>query len=530
MRIQETPIRRRSLLRWLGAGAVGAYALGRPGRGQAAGAPQKPVIVAQGAEPPTLDPQFAESGILSNIENELFDHLITYDRDMRIASQAATSYRVLPDHLTWQFKLRPGITFWNGEPLDARAVKFTFDRIGDPALRKQGLNDPYYGRVGFDHLTIVDDHTVNFVLKEPSIVFPVYTTFNPILAPGYYGAHGPQETAIRPMGSGPWMFDEWIKDDHIQLRANPRYWRGAPHIDTLVFRVVPDAATRVAMLERGEVDLVADLSPDDVARVEASKTLRVSKAPGGRRINISIPTQNPLFRDRRVRQAFNLAVDFDTINKTILRGVAFGRMAVPVIGRAWVDPSLKPYPYDAQKAKALLGEAGWKAGTSITINTTNGNYIKDKEITEAVCGYLQQVGVNAQPQVLESSVFTDRLRHAQFDMPYLVGYGSRFYGPDDINLLMVPGFEGMEWIANTQNGPKAKQLFDKLMVTFDEKEQQQLAWQISRLFAEEAPWIFLWNQVALFGVNRRIDYQAVGNGAINFWLPGGRDVRVEGPA
>jgi len=523
-----TPITRRTLLARLGAGAAGAYAGWRPGRGESATPSRTPVVVAQGSEPATLDPQFFESGDLANIENEIFDRLIAYDSEMRIAPDAATSFRVLPDHVTWQFKIRPGMTFWNGEPLDARAVKFTFDRVGDQGLRKQGLNDPYYGRVGFDHLTIVDDHTVNFVLKEPSIVFPVYTTFNPILAPGYYGSHGPQETAIRPMGSGPWMFEEWVKDDHLRLRANPRYWRGAPQIDTLIFRIVPDAATRMAMLERGEVDLVADLSPDDIARVESSKMLRVSKAVGGRRVHIALPTQNPLFKDRRVRQAFNLAVDFDTINKTILRGVAFGRMAVPVIGRTWVDPSIKPYGYDPQKAKALLQEAGWKPGTPITINTTNGRYVKDKELAQAVAGYLQQVGVDAETQVLEYSVYADRLRHAQFDMPYLIGLGTRFYGPDDLTVLIAPGFEGVEWIANTENGPRAKRLFDELVVTFDEKRQQQLVWQITRLFAEEAPWIFLWNQVALFGVNRRIDYQAVGNGEINFWRAGGRDVRFAG--
>jgi peptide/nickel transport system substrate-binding protein len=175
----------------------------------------------QGVDPSTLDPQFEESGALANVENELFSQLISYDSEMRISSDAAASFRAMPDHVTWQFKIRPGITFWNGEPLDARAVKFTFDRIGDQALRKQGLNDPYYGRVGFDHIAIVDNYTVNFVLKKPSIVFPIYTPFNPILAPDYYGSHSPQETAIRPMGSGPWMFVERVKDDHlIRLRQH----------------------------------------------------------------------------------------------------------------------------------------------------------------------------------------------------------------------------------------------------------------------------------------------------------------------
>ena len=334
---------RRALLGGLAAGAVGVRTGWWPSEAEGA-APQKPVVIAQGTDPPTLDPQFAESGDLANIENELFSRLIAYDSQMRISPDLATSFQVMPDQVTWQFKLRPGVTFWNGEPVDARAVKYTFDRVGDQALRKQGLDDPYYGRVGFDHLTIVDNYTVNFVLKEPSIVFPVYTTFNPILAPGYYSSHTPAETAIQPMGSGPWMFDEWVKDDHLRLRANPRYWRGKPQVDTLIFRIAPDASTRMAMLETSEVDLVADLSPDDVARVEGRSTLRVSKAIGGRRVNISIPTQNPIFKDRRVRQAMNLAVDFDTINKTLLRGVAFGRMAVPVNGVTWIDPKTQAVP------------------------------------------------------------------------------------------------------------------------------------------------------------------------------------------
>src|SRR3990170_2654590 len=159
----------------------------------------RPVVIVQGTDVPTLDPMFAESGHFANIQKHMFDFLISYNRNMEIVPDAAESFRLLPDRVTWQFKIRRGIKFWNGEPLDAKAVKFTFDRIANPDLRRQGLNDPYIARVDLLRVDIVDEYTVNFVLKQPTILFLVYTTFNPILAPGYYGRTSVQETAIKPM-------------------------------------------------------------------------------------------------------------------------------------------------------------------------------------------------------------------------------------------------------------------------------------------------------------------------------------------
>lgn len=486
----------------------------------------RPVVIVQGTDVPTLDPQFAEAGNFGNIQHHIFDFLISYNKSMEIVPDAAESFRLLPDRVTWQFKIRRGIKFWNGEPLDAKAVKFTFDRIANPELRKQGLNDPYIDRVDLLRVDIVDDYTVNFVLKQPTILFLVYTTFNPILAPGYYARTSVQETAIKPMGSGPWMFKEWKKDDHLTLVANPTYWRGRPQIDTLIFGAVPETSTRLAMLETGAADIVADLAPEDVPKVDADRNLRVCKARGARRIHIGLPTQTPLFKDRRVRQAFNYAVDFDAINKALLNGLASGRMAVPVSGDLWEDLSIKPYTYDPARAQSLLREAGWNPNTAITIFSPVGRYMKDKELAQAVAGYLQRIGVRAEVQTLEWSVFSDRGRRSQFTMPYLIGYGSRFFGPDDLAVLFEPGFEGFEWADNTERGPQAKRLYEELKGTFDVRKQRELVAQTSRIFAEEAPWIFLWKQASVFGVNRRMNWTCFSDYRIYLWLPGEPDTRL----
>lgn len=494
----------------------------------AAGAAQKPVIIVQ-AEVASLDPQFSEAGNLGNIEQHLFDFLIAYDKNMQIVPSAAESYTLLPDNKTWQFKIRKGIKFWDGEPLDAKAVKFTFDRIGNADLRKQGLNDPYYSRVGFDHIDIVDDYTVNFVLKKPTILFLVYTTFNPILAPEYYSTHTPQETAIHPMGSGPWILKEWVKDDHMTMTANPDYWRGKPQIETLIWKPVPEPSTRTAMLQRGEADIVADLAPEDMDRVKNDPNLNVCVAPGARRISVTIPTQNPLFKDKRVRQALNYAVDFDAINKTILNGLAPARMNAPVSGNFWIDPNLKPYTYDPAKATALLKDAGWNPDSAITLYTPVGRYMKDTEIAQAVAGYWQKVGIKVTVQNVDATVFSDQLRKSAFQGPFIVGLGSRFFGPDDVSVLFEPGFEGFEWVDNTQQGAAAKKLYEDLQGTFDDKKQQQLVWQISDIFADEAPWVFLWRQSSVFGVDKRTDWNCFSDYRIYFWLPNSPDTKLVAP-
>jgi peptide/nickel transport system substrate-binding protein len=501
-----------------------AAASGAPGAPLAGST--RPVVIVQGVDVPTLDPQFAEAGNFGNIQHHIFDFLVSYNKNMEIVPDAAESFQLLPDRVTWQFKLRRGIKFWNGEPLDAKAVKYTFDRIANPDLRRQGLNDPYITRVDLQRVDIVDDRTVNFVLKRPSILFLVYTTFNPILAPGYYSRASVQETAIKPMGSGPWMFKEWKKDDHLTLVANPNYWRGRPAIDTLIFGAVPETSTRLAMLQTGAADIVADLAPEDVERVENDRNLRVCKAKGARRIHIGLPTQAPLFKDRRVRQAFNYAVDFDAINKGLLNNLAAGRMAVPVSGDIWEDQNIKPYTYDPGRAQQLLREAGWNANTPVTIFTPVGRYMKDKELAQAVAGYLQRVGVRAEAQTLEWSVFSERWRRSQFTMPYLIGYGSRFYGPDDLSVLIEPGFQGFEWVENTERGPQAKRIYEELVSTFDVRKQRELVAQATRIFAEEAPWIFLWKQTSVFGVSRRVNWTCFSDYRIYLWLPGEPDARV----
>src|SRR5438093_8504797 len=165
----------------------------------------KTPIVTQGVDPETLDPHFGESGISANVFQNSFETLVHYDRKMNIVPVLAESWQVLDDKVTWRFKLRQNVKFQNGEPFTAEAVKFTIERTMNEDLRKQGLNDPFPGRSGITKVNVVDPSTVDLVLKEPNIILPVFLTFLYILEPKYYASKSPQDTALAPMGTGPWQ-------------------------------------------------------------------------------------------------------------------------------------------------------------------------------------------------------------------------------------------------------------------------------------------------------------------------------------
>ena len=248
--------------------------------GVAAAAPSGTVVIAQGVDPTTLDPMNHQETPAGVLARNVFDTLLERDDQLVVRPALAAEMPKLVAPTTWEFKLRSGVRFHNGEPMDAEAVKFSLERLVDPKLKLRG--SPPFSPI--DRVEIVDAMTVRVHTKAPWPILDtlVSTGQSAILPPKYYREKDAAVLARNPVGSGPFRFVRWVKDDRIELEANEQYWRGAPRVAKLVFRPIPDDAVRVAALQNGEIDVAVNIPPHLATVIAKHPKLFLSTAPSVR--------------------------------------------------------------------------------------------------------------------------------------------------------------------------------------------------------------------------------------------------------
>lgn len=450
--------------------------------------------IAQGVDASTLDPYRFGSQVDNNILYHVFDQLVWRGPDLAIEPMLAESWETV-DELTWEFKLREGVTFHNGEEFNADAVQFSLERAADEELQPtlRFLND-----VPLDKLEIIDPYTVRFITKTPHALMLDHLNEFMILPPGHYGSISPDDAALTPVGSGPYKFVEWVGDDHVTLTANADYWGGAPAIGELIWRPIPEASTRIAELETGGVDVITNVPPDNTEDVDAADGTRVEPVQGGRRIFIGINCAFEPFQDPLVRQALNHAVDVDTIIETILQG--YGERMKTIANDPYKNPDLAPYAYDPDKAMQLLADAGLSDGLEIVMETPQGRYIKDRDVATAVASYLDQVGIKTTVEVVEWSVFLEKLRNRDTAPLFLLGLGAWFNGQDELRSVQYDDtYNATQWM-----NEEFEQTYIELQATFEDEERRQLSHKLQEIVYNDAPWIFLYKQFDLYGVSERL--------------------------
>jgi peptide/nickel transport system substrate-binding protein len=453
------------------------------------------VVVAQGVDPASLDPQVGESGPKINVLIHMLDTVFAINDDMEVVPQVAESWEVLNDNLTWRIKLREDVTFWNGEPLDAEAVKYTIDRTVNEDLIAQGLNDPFPSRVKLVSAEVVDDYTIDINTETPQPLMPLRLTYLFILEPTHYESISFEDASINPMGSGAYKFVEWVKDDHVTMVRNPDWWGGEAEIGKLTFRAISESAVRFSELETGGAHLITDVKPEDLDRVESMPHAHVSWINGGRRIFIGFNMDKEYFQEPEVRQAFNYAVDWSEISEGLFAGMGGERLTSVAAG--WLPEDLEPYPYDPEKAQSMLDEAGFPMDQKLTLNTPNGRYLKDVEIGQAVAGQLGEIGIEVEVVPLEWSVMLDNIHNRTMEDLFLLGLGSRFIGLQDLDSLRPDGtFNAGGWV--NEDYLAAREKANSYMAVEEQKPHVQDA---IRAAYQDPPWIFLYNQLSMYGVD-----------------------------
>jgi peptide/nickel transport system substrate-binding protein len=467
----------------------------------------KPVVVVQSGEAATLDWHMHCDKNAHEPDRQIFDTLLRRNiKTLQLEGNLAESWRMVND-TTWQFKLKRNVKFHNGEPFDAAAVKFSIERMLNP---KQGAP----GRTSIatiDHVDVVDPYTVNVITKAP---FPLLAVrMSPghcgtvgIVPPKYLAQVGDAGFAVKPVGTGPYKFVEWVKDERLVLEANKDYHRGAPAIERLIFRPVPELTTRVAALLSGQADLVSDIPPDQTGKIQSSSTAHVAISTLGGFV-IMVKLTNYLmpgpWQDVRVRKAINYAVDMDTIVKTVLEG--YGQaLGVPLEKEAFgFNPNIKWYGYDPERAKALLREAGYANGFEMTLHAPNRRYMNDVEVMQAMAQMLNKVGIRAKVEVWEQSVYTTKWRKRELLPAYMVAWGGAGVFDGD---LLSSSLNSKSALAIFKNETLDKMLEDA-QATNDPERRKAIYFKAQELIYEEAPIIKAYQQAHIFGVSNRLDWK-----------------------
>ena len=478
-------------------------------------APAGKVVIAQGVDPTTLDPMNQQETPASNLAINIYDTLVERDQGLAIVPGLAAELPRLVAPTTWEVRLRRGVSFHNGEEFNAESVKFSLERLVNPANKLRGASP--FGPIA--RVEIVDAYTVRVHTKKPWPIFVRAMTFNQasMYPPRAYAGKDTTYVSRNPIGTGPYRFVRWAKDEEIVLEANERYWRGAPRIKTVVFRPIPDDAVRVAALQNGEIDVAVNIPPHLATIIANHPKLYLSSAPSIRTIQLMFythqfdqshklvgPYQGPT-ADRRVRQAIVYAIDADEIIKGVLDGKGVRVPTLLTRMHFGFDPRLQPAKQDVARAKKLLAEAGYPGGLDLTLNSPQGRYVRDKEVAEAVSGQLTKAGIRTTLRTFEFVNYLNSMVYVHKAGPvWLIGWGTPTI---DAETVYVPLFRSGNILANYHN-EEFNRAVDEAQTIMDEKKRLEQYQRINRLWIDDAAAVPLYQQVDLYGVGKRVTWKA----------------------
>ena len=475
--------------------------------GQAPAQPKDTLTVALVSHAPVLDPHFhfERVGILVNIN--MFDSLLHKNTKLEYEPSLATSWKPLSD-TQWEFKLRRGVQFHNGETMTAEDVKFSFERVLD-----QKKKSPQFGNIrAIKEVRIVDPETIHIITDKPFPLLLERLVFFPIVPKKHVETVGDQAFGISaPVGTGPWKFVEWKKDQLIRLEAFDQHWRGKPAFKHLVIRAIPEIATQVAELKTGGVDLIRNVSADLVPELKAHPQTYVSSAPILRTHYAALDMRVPPFDKKLVRQAANYAIDREAIVEKMMAGL--GRVVATTVHPAAFghDPSVTPYTFDPKKAKELLARAGYPNGVDITLHSA---FVEFRPVFEAIAQMLTDVGIRTTPKMWDPGPAWNKFFQTEGKAAngYYGSWG--YYSVFDAEAILHPlyhtepgGWVG-KWYARVEG---LDALIDQGKSTVDQAARKRTYTQIQRLLKEEAPSIFLFHQFDTLGVSKKVEYAARGD-------------------
>jgi peptide/nickel transport system substrate-binding protein len=475
------------------------------------------LIVGTETDIETFDPAHAGALATTRVYRNVYQGLVKYNPgtvelipDLATEVPTVENGGISEDGRVYTFKLREGVTFHDGTPFNAEAVQFSYRRLYDPDFEYYDeTNQAGFFLTGLESVEVVDEYTVSFTLAEANSAFMENANIyaGVIVSPEAIRTYGADQLGDNPAGTGPFRLVEWDRGTRVVLERNPDYWGDPPALDQLIFRPIPEPTGRVSALLAGEVDMIVVVPPDGVDQIEGNPDLIYEDGPGLHYWFLVLNTEEGPFSDVRVRQAANYAVDKEGLANDILRGtVAPATQPLPAAHWAY-NPDVTGYPYDPDRARELLTEAGYEDGfeANMIIPVSGSGMIIPVQMNEYIQGNLLEVGIDVSIQSYEWVSYLGTWVQGLSDDVIMNNQSIMASEPYVVNFLLHSGFIPPNgWNTGYYSNPEVDELLDSALRVADRGERTEYYHQAWELIVEDAPWIFVCNDLQPMAFHRKV--------------------------
>ncbi|MEM7124754.1 MAG: ABC transporter substrate-binding protein [Chloroflexota bacterium] len=458
------------------------------------------------------DPIMAGALATIRVLRNVYDSLVEFELGgIELEPSLAESWEISEDATQYTFKLREGIFFHDGEPFNAEAVEFAFRRAFDPEFEYYNeANSVGFFLVGLTEVEVLDEYSIRFTLTEPNAAFLEFLGYGAgrIVSPKAIRENGNEWIVENPVGTGPFKFVEWEKGQKVVLERNPDYWKeGEPAAEQLIFVPIPEPTARVTALLTNQVNMIVVVPPDAVEEIEGNSDFVYEQGPGNHYWFIVLNTKEGPFADKLVRQAVNYAVDKEGLAQSILQGSAkVATQPMPAANWSFSD-EIAGYPYDPEKAKELLAEAGYPDGfkTNMIIPVSGSGMMIPVQMNEYIQGNLLDVGIEVEMQSYEWVSYLGIWAQGLDAETTMNNQSIMSSEPYVLNFLLHGDFAAPNgWNTGHYDNPDVSALLDEALRTPDREERAAIYAEAQAMIVEDAPWIFVVNDLQPMAYHKSI--------------------------
>ncbi|WP_456277831.1 ABC transporter substrate-binding protein [Bacillus sp. AK128] len=460
------------------------------------------LTIAMGTDMVSFDIHNHNNTSTEAIHINVFNYLFKRDAQQVIQPDLVESYELVND-TTWAFKLKEGVAFHNGDVLTSEDVKFTLERVAKDSSLKE---HPNYKQIL--EVKVVDELNFEIITDgpQPALINRLARLGSGILPKKYIDENGWDHFLENPIGTGPYKFVEWVRDDRIVFEPYENYFEGkVDEWEQLVFRVIPESSTRVAELLTGGVDIATNVAPNEWDRVNNNEGTTVISSDSNRTIMLVVrQTEGLPTADARVREAIDLAIDDKALTDFVLGGAGVPTRTRVTPGNVGANEDLfDTYVYDVEKAKELLAEAGYPNGFEMTFHSPHGRYLQDREVAELITGMLAEVGIKASLEFMEWSNFVEMRTAKTNKEMYMIGFGNSLFDAD----LAVDLYNSTRAAGEIDyKNAEVDELILAARTNMNAEEREKQYQKIQEIVAEERPHIHLYIEKSNYGVSSGLNF------------------------